>query len=298
MKTRTFQDVLKALCAHRGRAFSTEYAESRPDLAQFVNDRLRHAWHFAWWRDLLVYEQRRYRPAYNPETVYPKGREVYKLNDSGETVYYRSMVDDNTGNDPDTDDGMHWKTVDEITDDDVAGYVFEPRIATDPTAQDSDGGSAIGEKVWCVCDADPRLPAGSGNTHEFILTANNLHVRESAYPAAPWVVFLPPVPVFTTAAWEAPNSAGDIVYFDESKECWLSLADENNDTPEAASANWRKIGFPAVLFDYVTRTACCDFIRADGISGQDAESKRRAVNDLEETAEERMAEDALLHAEQ
>jgi hypothetical protein len=297
MRTRTFQDVLKAVCAHRGHAFTTTYLESRPDLAQFVNDRLRHAWHFAWWRDLLVIEQRRYRPVYAAGTTYAAGREVYKLNADSETIYYRSMVGSNVGNDPETDDGTHWLPVADVTDDDVSGYVFAPFIATDPADEDSDGGAAIGEKVWSVCDANPRLPAGPGNVYDFVLGSDAVHVRGDGYPAAPWVAYLPPCPIFSTELWVAGAYAADaIVFYATTKECWRSTGAAEGDIP-GTSAKWVKVEFPAVLFDFVTRAAYCDFVRADGMNGQEAEAVRRKVNDVEEGAEERLHEAAMLHAE-
>jgi hypothetical protein len=296
MRTRTFQDVLKAVCAHRDKSFSTDYFDSRPDVAQFVNDHLRSAWHFAWWKDLLKFEKRHYRAAWAAETAYSIGSEVWKNNSDGNCTYWYSLTDANTGNDPATDDGTNWIAVEEIDDDTVADYIFEPRITLSPAEDDADGGSEIGEKVWAVCSADPRSAAGGVVKYGFVQDGSHLWVRGDRIPAEPFVVFLPPVPVFSTAKWTGGHSAGDRVYFDETKECWLSLTDENNDTP-GDTDNWQKVEFPAVLFEYVTRKAYCDWFRAGQVAGQDAEAKRRSVNDLEQRADERMEEAALLHAE-
>ncbi|MDD3276086.1 MAG: hypothetical protein PHP93_03435, partial [Kiritimatiellales bacterium] len=77
---------------------------------------------------------------------------------------------------------------------------------------------------------------------------------------------------------------------------YRSTTDSNTDTPGEGN-NWELIKFPAVLFDFVTRTAYCDFVRADGLTGNEAEAIRRKVNDVESSADDRMNEDAMLHAE-
>lgn len=299
MRTRTFQDVLKAVCAHRDKNFSADYFESRPDVAQFVNDHLREAWHFAWWKDLLKFEKRHYRAAYAAGTTYAAGSEVWKDDADGIPTYWYSITDDNLGNDPATDDGTNWKAVGEITEDDVSGYVFEPRITLDPDGGDADGGSFIGEKIWAVCSADPRTHNGQVVRYGFIQDDSHLWVRGDAIPAEPFVIYLPPVPVFTTEAWaDGDYAAGSIVYHDTTRECWKAPSGAaDGDTPGAAGT-WQKIEFPAVLFDYVTRKAYCDWFRSGQIAGQDAEAKRRAVNDLEERADGRLQDAALLHAEQ
>jgi hypothetical protein len=295
MRTRKFKDVLKAIVAHRGTALTNEYLDSRADLAQFINDRLRHAWYFAFWRDLLIYEKRTFRPKYVPETPYAEGREVWWLID-GVPTYFRSMAADNIGVTPGTDE-TKWKAVDDITEDDVPDYEFEARIALDPTAQDSDGGSAIGEKILAICNVDPRKALSGTVKYGFLMDGSNVWARGEALPLTPWMVFLPPCPVFTTEAWNQQSaSKDDLVYSLDKGECYRSTADSNTDTPGEGS-NWELIKFPAVLFDFVTRTAYCDFVRADGLTGNEAEAIRRKVNDVESSADDRMNEDAMLHAE-
>lgn len=295
MRTRTFKDVLKAICAHRGHTLTDGYLESRPDLAQFVNDRLRHAWYFAFWRDLLVIEQRYYRPAYVAGTTYATGREVWALA-GGIPTYFRSMANDNLGVTPGTDE-TKWKSVFDITETDVPGYEFEARLAIDPAAQDSDGGSEIGEKVMAICNVDPRKALGGVVKYGFLQDGSNVWPRGEALPLAPWMVFLPPCPVFTTEVWKGDPAAKDaLTYAAKTGECYRSTEDENTETP-GESTKWEKIEFPAVLFDFVTRTAYCDFVRADGINGQEAEAVRRKVDGVEGAAEDRLAEDALLHSE-
>jgi hypothetical protein len=296
MKTRLFKDVLKAICAHRGHVLTDDYLSSRPDLAQFVNDRLRHAWNFTWWRDLLAIERRYYRPAYAAGTAYPEGKEVWYSID-GVVTYFRSMAADNLGVTPGTDD-TKWRDVSTITDTDVADYEFIPSIAGRPDAADFDGGSEIGEKVRAVTEDDPRRTNSDPQRIDFMLHAETIWITDSRIPAAPFVQFMPPVPIFTTDAWNGETAAkDDLTYSAERGQCYRSLEDDNTDTP-GESAKWVKVEFPAVLFDFVARTAYCDFIRADGISGQDAEAQRRKVDGIEERAEERLWEDAVLHAEQ
>jgi hypothetical protein len=298
MRTRTFQDVLKAVCAHRDKSFSTDYFDSRPDVAQFVNDHLRSAWHFAWWKDLLKFEKRHYRAAWAADTEYSIGSEVWKNNSEGNCTYWYSLTDANTGNDPATDGGTNWIAVEEIDDDVVADYIFEPRITLDPDEDDADGGSEIGEKVWAVCSADPRRAADGVVKYGFIQDGSHLWVRGDRIPAEPFVVFLPPVPVFATEAWaDGDYTPGSIIYHDSTKECWKAPAGAAAGDAPGTAATWEKVEFPAVLFDYVTRKAYCDWYRSGQIAGQDAESKRRSVNDLEQRADDRLEEAALLHAE-
>lgn len=294
MKTRKFIDVLKAVCAHRDHAFSADYFASRPDAAQFVNDHLRTAWHFAWWRDLLVIEKRHYRPVYDATRTYTDGQEVW-FSVAGVVTYFRSMVTDNLGVTPGTDE-TKWKAVEKITDSDLPNYEFETRIALNPASADADGGSAIGEKVWKVCADDPRKDPAGAVSVDFVQTGSDLWVRGSV-PAEPWVIYLPPCPVFSTGVWNSqPAAKDDLVYSADRGECYRSLEDSNSDTP-GESLKWEKVLFPAVLFAYVTRKAYCDWYRAGQISGQDAESKRRAVNDVDAAADDRLGEDAAIHAE-
>jgi len=99
MRKLTFKNVLHGV-AHlagldRDNLSNSEFARIR-DLS---DARLALAWESGEWPDVLLVEERTFRPLWDSDTTYAKDGEVYYAT---EDKYYQSMAESNTGNTPTT----------------------------------------------------------------------------------------------------------------------------------------------------------------------------------------------------
>jgi len=138
MRKLTFKNVLYGV-AHlagldRDNLSTSEFARIR----DLTDARLALAWESGEWPDVLLVEERMFRPLWDSTTTYAKDTEVYY---AAEDTYYQSMAAANTGNTPTTK--AWWADSNETPsgDDWVSGTAY---VAGDTVKYD-----VTGKYYWC-----------------------------------------------------------------------------------------------------------------------------------------------------
>jgi len=254
MKTVTFKSIVYGALGRLGQQpeLSAPSAATIAQQAQYIQTRIREAWEFAFWPELMEIEQRAYRDAYAAGTTYALDAEVYNAADE---KYYISLQAANTGNDPATETAW-WE---EQTD-------LDRYVAYAQTGQTEIG------SVEFASTRNPRKSTYPGYLSFF--TSNNGIQLTSLAPALVWLQFRPPVPLYSGVAYAAGTTyaADDVRYLASTGECYRSLAAANTgNDPATATAWWVKVDFPSLLAPAVTQG-----VYADGLVEDRQQTKARA----------------------
>lgn len=138
---------------------------------------------------------------------------------------------------------------------------FAPYISLDQTSQ-----TPIGEVIRLTRN-DPRVTPQTPGVVPHTVRVEGIIPIAFNPPVAVWLEFRRRVPVFTNVVWSAVTAyvVDDLVYLAATGECYQAIQAGTNQNPSvASSAYWRKIDFPQVLTNFVTRAAGSDVLRSDG----------------------------------
>jgi hypothetical protein len=253
MRTVRFKTVLDAVSRMAGWGSVMEIDDvRRGKIVEYINVRLREAWEWDWWPELMKIELRAYRPSWDSEYPYMAGNEAYYPADG---TYYRCLVG-NIGEQPDISD-THWELV--SIEDKYIGY-------------EQPGETFIGH-VRHVYTRNPRRSQYPGILN-FGLSENGVQLSPIA-PARVWVEFRIRCNRFCNDEHDpgALYELGDTIYDPTTGECYQALETE-------AGQYWSKVDFPYIFKNFVVRAVCSDLLRDDGQDEKSYPEESRAYDFL------------------
>jgi len=231
-------------------------------LVRQVNERLREAWEYAFWPELMLMEQRTFRDAWDVATIYGEGDEVYH-----EGEYWECLADGTVAQEPD-DDSDYWE---------------HPAILERYVEWEQSGQTAIGT-VKSVA-ARNRFRSEYPGYLTFFFDAQGVHVGPLA-PAEVWLEFRLRPAVFGGDEWKQANTyaAGDLVWVNAAGESYKSLqAGNTGNNPQTSATWWEKVEFPAELAPFVQLAVYADGLKEDR-QGSKAAAEARAYAELARAA--------------
>lgn len=283
-------------------------------LTEFINQRLKEAWEFDFWRELMRVELRQYRDTYASGTAYTAAAEVFFL----PTQQYYQALQSTTGNDPATvvngayaENSQYWavstrtyggtpwaastpylvgqQIFDVLT---QASYqcltVHTSGSSIDYTkfgrltpfnpyiAYDQSGCTAIGT-VKRLTRRNPQTFTRNEWPVPFTVSANGIQVDYTA-PTQVWVEFRVLPNVFTSVPWGTTTAytANQLVYDSlVSGECYVALQGGTNQAPASSPAYWQKLDFPRMFASFVKR-----MVKADGLREMKQTNRANIEEDL------------------
>jgi len=207
----------------------------RNTVAGYINDRVRTAWEWVWWPELMRLEERAYRRTWGAADTYAADDEVFY-----EDAYYVALRG-NTAVTPGSS-ADDWAET-ELTD----RYIELNRL----------GETAIGE-VRAVTIRDPRVSVSPGAV-KFEFGANGIQFDSTAPASTVWVEFRLQPNVFTGELWTAAKAAlstynrdGYLVLLPDDGEVYKSILVGGN-------PYWLKVEMPFVVSNFVKRAALADY---------------------------------------
>lgn len=261
MRTTSFKRILTAILAKDGvpAAYVASYGEG---LEEFINDRLREAWEFDWWPELLRVDRRYYHDVHVNGTQYLVGDVVWESD-----KYWEALQ--STTDDPATQP-THWKNI------------TEPDVKLIPRRQENL--QEIGQPLAAYAK-DPRKTSRSGRMG-FSLLGEGVLLGDLA-GARVWLEYRIPPVAFSTSAWNSATaySAGDLVYSESEGECYQALQAVAPGTVVTSTAHWKKVDFPYIFHRYVVQSVYADLLASDGQTGKSLAEFARAEEILEELAD-------------
>lgn len=249
MRTITFKNVLHGVCHQMGinpaTGLTTDLALA---YAEFINLRLKEAYEWAFWPDLMVIERRAYRQTHDSTEAYAAGDEVYS---SVEDEYYvaAQVVPAATA----ITNTTYWTV---LTD-------FNRYVPWDPPAGTT-GLTKIGE-VDLISNRDPRIYTSANFIKGFWISADGIQVPGEAGNQV-YVRFRTRPPVFSSIEWSATETyaADDVRYVASTGESYRALSSNLNQNPATTSGIWVKVDFPYIFETWVKRAAYSDALKDDG----------------------------------
>lgn len=144
-------------------------------------------------------------------------------------------------------------------------------------SRDQTGMTPIGEVIR-ITQNDPEVVPTTPSVIPHAIRVQGIVPFAAVVPFAIYVEFRRRVPVFTSIAWNSGTAyvAGDLVYYATTGECYEALQGGTNQNPATQTAYWRKVDFPLVLANFVTRAAGSDILRSDGQT-QKADAEQAAA---------------------
>lgn len=258
MNTVAFRTVLWGVARRLGlkpnENLSPDQAETITD---YINTELATAWLEFPWPQLVLCEQRWFRPVWEVAAY-----------DAGDEVFHE-------------DTGAYWRAVADVLGVDVPGVSPDWVQITELdryVAYAQPGMSPIGE-VLGAWDRNPRVHSAAQLVPYWLSDAGVQFAAEAA-PVMVWLEFRRRVSEFTAELYEANRTylAGERVYFPDNGECYLAIdASEDADPPHSAEV-WQHVPMPAFLSRYVTEAATALALDEDGQS--DKARKRRTEAEL------------------
>jgi hypothetical protein len=235
------------------------------------------AWRETMWPQLMKYELRTYRPPWEIATNYTAGFQVW---DTVTEMYWTSLENGNVGNTPPYSKvaDTHWTPAA-----DMKRYI-QLEQPWEQTGIDEDG---VDVNAFAYYE-DP-LGNPSGQTIPGCRRIEDCVMMPDAagVPEQVWIRFRPLPPRFALELWNSATDygAGEHVYLEATRECYVSTRATQNESPTATIEEgnpWSIVGFPAMFEDYVVLAAT-----AENQSEDEGKYKTRAL------AEEELAE--LVH---
>jgi len=212
---------------------STELAQQ---WTQFCNTRLRYAWSIWDWPELLVTQERAFRPVWRNDQNYFANDELYFL---PTTSYYKAIRDVIQG-DPPTDTNF-WAPITQV--DKYIGY-------------DQMGQQPIGE-IFGVYNINPRLfPSLQPPGIKFRPSQYGVDVSPFSGPTV-FINFKIPFQKLTTDPWvQATYQYGQSVFWTDGNCYAVGVA--STTAPPSDTTQWYQIPLPSVLAEYVKTAAAGD----------------------------------------
>ena len=219
-----------------------------------INTTLNDIWSDKFWKDIMRFEPRTFRPAWDTTATYTVGNQVYRQNPAWtcdtpteEKDGYFQAVTANNSIDPWTDAGTNWTRIDKKNDA-LARYIefYQPweKVKIDDV-----------EYPRCACQDDPRYKAWDAlqwldgtvpmfDTPGILFTGCNRINK-------PWLRFRPVPPKFVLYPWVGTTnySAGALVYDDPNT--YIALIPNVATQPSNSNGTWAAVGFPEMFANYV-----------------------------------------------
>lgn len=269
-KTIKFGAVLDRV--FRARGFDpdsvTMTAKERARYGDAITRHCRRAWDEAMWPQLMAYEQRTYRPPYSAAVNYGLAHQVW---DDATAMYWESLEENNVGNTPPATKiaDTHWKPAEEMY-----RYIqFEQ--PWEATAIDEDGVdvNAFLYRECPVGNPSARPVAGCRRIEDSVMVPTG-----AVAPDRPWIRFKPVCPRFALELWVVGTAyaAGELVYLESTRECYIATAATTGDDPSASGAPWAPVGFPDMFQDFVVLA-----VTAELQSDDEGKYKTRALAEEE-----------------
>ena len=263
MRTVLFKDVLYGAARAAGMSPGTSdlNAIEAEELAQAINRRAREGWQYAMWPELMILEERFYRPAWDVTADYVVGDERYY-----DGIYYRALLD-GAGQQPDTET-TYWE---EITDLDkyvpwtMAGY--------------EDIGTVEG--AW---KNNPRLTA-TPYSLDFRPGPNGIEMEAEAGVSV-WLKYRRRPNRFTSVEYSAAQAylEGELCYYATTGECYKALQ-ACTGQPPTDGTYWEKVDFPEVLEMWTVAAVRADWLRKEGQLDKAIAEDELALGELARTAD-------------
>ncbi len=228
---------------------ATISAAQKAQIAEFINERVKEGWERAFWPEVMLSEQRQYRPTWDSVENYATGDEVYHEDAAGNEKYWVSLQDGNIAKDPDTESAW-WR---EAGADFLRTISFQQQGETEIGAVDCRN---------CVFTKDPRVNRFAGRIEQVILYEDGILINSDTAPARPWIWFRPPPPEYSLTDWSGATAyaIGDLVYYAASGESYKALKPSTNKNPYSETEDWRPVDFPAFLRTYVKYGAHAEYL--------------------------------------
>jgi SpoVK/Ycf46/Vps4 family AAA+-type ATPase len=243
MRTVTFKDVMDKIFRRRGMDSTAVSTTQMGLVADFVTERVKKGWEYAFWREWTTLEERAYRPAYYVDGTYAAGDEVW----DGATKYYSSVQAANTGHA--LTDTAWWTDITATMD----KYIL----------LDQPGKTRIG----ATKDIYPtELAAMKGiSALNYYLANDRIIMNDSRAGATVFVILRQVAPRFVVEAWSAGGSyqQGWIVYFPTSNANQLQGNCYRANKTETNVEYWELMEIPETLETYVVKGATADYFRND-----------------------------------
>lgn len=229
--------------------------KQRGQYTDAVNLALEDIWSDKFWKDIMRFEPRTFRPPWDVTVAYAAGNQVYRQNPAWveglateEKDGYFQAVIANNGVEPWGDSGTTWTQTDTATSK-MAKYVefIQPWEA-----------NAIDEVEFpmCAVSDDPRYKTW-GDLTWIVGTVPMFDTPGILFPQRltinqPWVRFRPKTPKFTLVPWVAGTSysAGALVYDDP--DTYVALVPSQGEQPSNSNGYWKVVGFPELFNNYVS----------------------------------------------
>src|SRR5215472_7190220 len=146
-------------------------------------------------------------------------------------------------------------------------------------------------RVIGIYKSNPRLDGFKHSGITFRITENGIDLFQVSNPTI-FVKYLPAPSKFTNVGWVAGKNAGngyndgDLVFYDKTGECYLSIINANLKPPNDATG-WRVMPLPEVLAPYVEAGAFADSMReSHPVDQAIAQTAMQAAAAAEEEAKE------------
>jgi hypothetical protein len=243
MRTVTFKDVMDKVFRRRGMDSTAVSTIQQGLVADFVNERMRKAWQYAFWPELTTLEERAYRPAYYATATYALGDEVW----DGSTKYYQSAQAANTGNA--LTDTAWWT---DIT------STMEKYILLDQPGK---------TRIGAVKDIYPtEEKAMKGICALFYYLANDrIVITDSKAGATVFCIVRKVPPVLVAEAWNNSTTyaEGWIVYYPNTNATQLQGNCYRASRTEGNVEYWELMEIPDFLETYLVVGSTADYFRND-----------------------------------
>lgn len=259
MKETPIRNIFRAIVRMTGLDPDTASlsAAQKAKYAELVNERIVEAYQFAFWPQVMLIEQRQYRPTWDETENYDEDDEVLHVDADDETHFYRSLQAGNLNKDPDTETTW-WE---EIDDEIVRTISF--------TQDDETEIEGVDVRDCCYKD-NPKIYPDAQPIEDVHLYGDAILVGADKAPTNPWIRFRPPAPEFSWTEWAAGTAyaIGDLVYLDTYGsttvgQTFKAIAASTGKNPYAETSYWQPVDFPYFLRTYIKHAVMADLIRED-----------------------------------
>lgn len=259
---RIYEDVIRAW--GRDPATVSHTTAQKASWADRITDRIREGWEFAFWPELLVVEQRQYRPTWLVDGNYATADEVYYTDGTTEG-YYRSLVDGNVAQNPITATAA-WAL---IPDTDF--------IASIDMAQDDENPIGAIDVQDGVFRTDPRLTEDPEAVDGVHLVGTSIIVPPRIAPAQPWIRYRPPAPEVSLTDWAIGTTyaIGETCYLATTGESYAAIRSNTGKSPDANAEDWAIVEVPMFLRTFLKLAVASDIKTED--AGRDKDAGKAAA---------------------
>jgi hypothetical protein len=295
-------------------------------IKQHVSNRLKKAWEYHYWPELIRTERRYYRDVFDIEAIYAARAEVFYPADG---LYYQSLQGANQGHVPGATASLAWWVLAETeysadAYDAGATYVMGDR-AYDPVtdavyqlfAATSTGIPVADFTVWCrlepftkhiIFEQAGRAPIGDAfaaydkdprvfyNARSLDMQMSTLGYHLQHGPAAVWLQFRVPCPILSGVPFDdlQAYNPGEQMYFAAlgypGNFYVANFLTAPGESPATAAQFWDMIVIPRIFHHYLQFSAFADWLLTGG------QTDRAIVEDKK--AERLLAEQAHLYSGQ